>query len=278
MQTGVTVRPNGDIIVVNGAPPKKFYTYSGSSWNSGILLDNRILYPSSIGAKPNGDLVVVDVGTNKIYTYNYSNSSWSNDTIPVPDIELSTLTTGIVGIAVKANGDFVAIGLKTNRLYTYSIVDGTWDSGLPMPIGGVNNAVEEHGGQFYRVLTFFTDQEDAVITVDLHGFPAGAGGTVTSNPMLILRRFLLESGFEDADFDITQMDIVEQQLNALGIRMALWVTDREELVREVLDNFARSTNVVLYLSKEGKISATIPEPGRVANAAADIDEKYDSTW
>ncbi len=110
-----------------------------------------------------------------------------------------------------------------------------------------------------RVITFSASQESATVTVDVRGLP-DENGALSSNPVRVLRRFLIENDFTPADFDEDSLAEAELKLGALGIRASLWAVSADTELRDVMYDFTRSTNVVFYASREGLIAADVPEP------------------
>ena len=130
---GITVKQNGDVVVLDSADG--ISTYSGGSWSTPIALPILAFSPQGIAVKPNGDIVVVHRDVNnggKIFTYDVSASAWNPNSFPIP----STLTH-VSGIAVKPNGDTVVVDYGTDKFYTLS---GIWDAGVALPSGVSVNA------------------------------------------------------------------------------------------------------------------------------------------
>ena len=135
------------------------------------------------------------------------------------------------------------------------------------------NAREVIGGQPYRVINYPAPPQAQEITVDVRGL-ADQNGRHTDQPIALLRRFLLLNGFSQENFDTVKMDQVEIDLAVIGVRIVIWVTDRQERIRDVLDKFTRSTNVSIFLNKDGKISVVAPNPAtQVADINVTIDEQ-----
>ena len=134
---------------------------------------------------------------------------------------------------------------------------------------GWTQASETHGGRRYRVVTFAADQDGARVTADIQGM-TDENEVLTPNPVRVLRRFLIENGFGEDDFDTASFDAAETRAGSIGLEIALWVTDSEKRVREVMDDFVRSTNISIYASRDGKIAVDVPEPEREVQARARI--------
>ena len=120
--SSVTVLPSNpatnDVVVYLGT---SFRAFSG--WDAGIAVPSVADSARGVSVKANGDLVIVDTATNKIYTYD--GSTW-NAGLAVP-----SGTSDPQGVAVKANGDLVLVDSSSDKVYTYS--GSSWNAGLAVP-------------------------------------------------------------------------------------------------------------------------------------------------
>ena len=132
-----------------------------------------------------------------------------------------------------------------------------------------SQASEQFGDFYYRTITFDDDQEHKPVTADVTGLTDGTG-SLAANPLINLRQFLIWNGFQSTDFDARTFNSVITQLNVIQVFGPVWEDDPGRRIRDVIDDFARSTNVILYLAKDGTIAANVPEPGRVSQAVAEI--------
>lgn len=136
---------------------------------------------------------------------------------------------------------------------------------------GWSQASETFGTLRIRTITFTSDQGSASITADIQGLP-DENGALSSNPVRVLRRFLIENGFAAADFDTDSLANAEERLGVLGVQAAIWATNADAELQDVLYDFTRSTNVVFYASRGGRIAADVPEPGRAITPSAILTE------
>ena len=157
---------------------------SRGTWDVGIALPSGATNPQGVAVKANGDLVLVDAGTDKVYTY--SGSTW-NAGLAVP-----SGTSAAQGVAVKANGDLVLVDGITDKIYTYS--GGSWDAGLAVPSGTRNPrgvSVKANGDLVFvdtatnKIYTYSGSSWDAGIAI-----PSGTrnprGVSVKANGDLVL--------------------------------------------------------------------------------------------
>ena len=72
--------------------------------------------------------------------------------------------------------------------------------------------------------------------------------------------------------DATTYALAERRLSEVGIDGALWVVDRERVIRDVIDDFARSTNATLFAGNDGRVTANVPEPGEYTDATVTVAE------
>ena len=96
-------------------------------WGIGRNLPSGATTPRGIAVKENGDILIVDDATNKVYTY--SAGIWDSG-VDVPAGETSP-----TGIAVTANDDILIVGLNTRKVYKSTDDGATWDAGVDVPAG-----------------------------------------------------------------------------------------------------------------------------------------------
>ena len=107
-------------ILVTVKSPQVILRYDGSTWVSGPAVPTGATDPQGIAVAPDGDVVLIDVTTLKIYRHN--NTSW-DDGLAIP-----TAATAPAGIAVAPNGDVLLVDVTTLKIYRHNGV--SWDDGL----------------------------------------------------------------------------------------------------------------------------------------------------
>ena len=172
---GLTVKSNGDIMMVDDASGvDKVFTYdiSTSTWDSGFALPNNAI-PGGIAIKSDGNLYFVDNTNGTIWEYNFTNSTWSGNSLPSPGVispvgiaiggpnnrayiadayydhiieyqgvanwpTLTNMPTGETapwGIDVRENGNIIMAGDSTNKIYEYDVIYNEWKILTDFPSG-----------------------------------------------------------------------------------------------------------------------------------------------
>jgi len=126
-------------------------------------------------------------------------------------------------------------------------------------------------GRMYTLIDFASDQGDAVITADVHGYETvGDGsGTLIENPATVLKHWLVNFVWNDvpsgiwlsdsaAPIDTTWFAAAEAYFNALSVKAAIRIASEEEAGRR-LDSFCESFQIPAFWTDLGKL-AIRPRP------------------
>ena len=104
------------------------FTREAEGWDDGISLPSGANNPRGLDIHPNGNLIMIDNGTDDIYSYDYDSDTWA--------FVVSNHPNGLdpQGVARRANGDLAVADNGTNAVYIYS--GGSWNSfGIALPAG-----------------------------------------------------------------------------------------------------------------------------------------------
>ena len=121
---GIVVRSNGNYALL-GDPDRGIYEYDGESWGSADPYPVGVTQLQGISEDNNGNLVAVDVITQRIYTRQEATLVWdAGIAIPPAEVYPTSVTVGA--------GQVYYVTGRGRLLYARTM--GVWDAGMAMPV------------------------------------------------------------------------------------------------------------------------------------------------
>lgn len=124
-----------------------------------------------------------------------------------------------------------------------------------------------YNGTEFTVIDFTTDQRDTSrpnefeVTVDVEGLTDDGlvTGVLLENPATQLKELMIRNGFVSGDFDAAKVLAAEGVFNSRSIIGGVAVTEIETL-RNVVERFTESFNLMIVQTKAGLIGFDVPQP------------------